>query len=77
MVHTSPSDRDVLVVDEDAFFVAVALPLAGAGDESPVTPAAPREATTFEATFLWPPSFQCTFWHSTEQYHACDRARER
>jgi hypothetical protein len=28
--------------------------------------------------FLWPPSFQCTFWHSAEQYRTCgSRARWR
>jgi hypothetical protein len=25
--------------------------------------------------FLWPPSFQCVFWHSIEQYHTCARAK--
>ena len=92
MMHAPPSEALALatavgrdVAAEPFFAVAATVqgPLAGARVELIVasTPsAAPawEEAEPCRAlhSYLWPPSFQCVFWHSTEQYHTCENARK-
>jgi hypothetical protein len=45
----------------------------------PVAPAPTLAVAACRAlhSCLWPPSFQSIFWHSTEQYHTCERSRTK
>jgi hypothetical protein len=61
--------------------VGVMGPLVGVPEAGPCVPRAPPLASAFAScralhSFLWPPSFQCAFWHSTVQYRTCARAKK-
>ena len=80
MMHAPPSDtpaaaavgvgRDAVAAERVSVLVLV-----GALGVSELDTVPARRALH---CFLWPPSFQCTFWHSAEQYRTCgSRARWR
>ena len=86
MMHALPSSDPPAAVKEAAagnaaavrFFPGADAAVGGLGVAPTTKPLAgvaplPALATALAAlhTFLWPPSFQCVFWHTTEQYHTC------